>query len=64
MQLELKETIADQETGWIIEPNNMHALANKIFDISKMDFENFRQWVARRKNVLQNYTQDQMCVKH
>lgn len=59
-----KETIADQETGWIIEPNNIHALANKIFDISKMDFEKLSAMgKLGRKNVLQNYTQDQMCVK-
>ena len=59
-----KETIIDQETGWVIEPNNIQALANKIFDISKMNSEKLSAMgKLGRKNVLQHYTQDQMCLK-
>ena len=58
------ETIKNEETGWLFENNNKEDLAKNIYNISKMD-KSVLQFVGKeaRKNVVENYTKDKMCLK-
>jgi glycosyltransferase involved in cell wall biosynthesis len=58
------ETVIDGQTGWLFESNNEKNLANLIINISKKDKNSLKEFGAKgRKNVISNYTVDQMCSK-
>ena len=58
------ETIKNEKTGWLFENNNKEDLAKNIYNISKMN-KSVLQSVGKegRKNVIENYTKDKMCLK-
>ena len=58
------ETINHEKTGWLFTSNNKEELANNIYNISKMDKSTLQSMaIEARKNVIENYTKDQMCLK-
>jgi glycosyltransferase involved in cell wall biosynthesis len=58
------ETVLDNQTGWLFESGNEKDLANFIVNISKKDKSYLKEFGSKgRKNVISNYTVDQMCSK-
>ena len=58
------ETIVHEKTGWLFANNIKEELANNIYNISKMNKSILQSMTLEaRKNVIENYTKDQMCLK-
>ncbi|MGB4192088.1 MAG: glycosyltransferase family 4 protein [Rickettsiales bacterium] len=60
----IKETIIDQQTGWLIEPNNTKQLAETITKLLQIkNLERLRIARSARDNVQQNFSLASMCKK-
>lgn len=58
------ETIVPDETGWLIESNNVEQLVKKIKEILKMDIsERIAHAKIARKNVMKNFSLETMTKK-
>lgn len=58
------ETIKPEKTGWLFDHNSKEDLAKNIYNISKMSKAALQSLGKEgRKNVIENYTKDKMCLK-
>jgi len=58
------ETIRPEKTGWLFDHNSKEDLAKNIYNISKMSKPALQSLGKEgRKNVIENYTKDKMCLK-
>ena len=58
------ETIRPEKTGWLFDHNSKEDLAKNIYNISKMSKAALQSLGKEgRKNVIENYTKDKMCLK-
>lgn len=59
-----RETVIQGETGWLVPPGDVQALANAIDRVLELD-ENARAILAEKaiQNVRDNFSRDAMCVK-
>ena len=58
------ETIKPEKTGWLFDHNSKEDLAKNIYNISKMSKPALQSLGKEgRKNVIENYTKDKMCLK-
>ena len=58
------ETIKPEKTGWLFDHNSKEDLAKNIYNISKMSKAALQSFGKEgRKNVIENYTKDKMCLK-
>ena len=58
------ETIKPEKTGWLFDHNSKEDLAKNIYNISKMSKATLQSLGKEgRKNVIENYTKDKMCLK-
>ena len=58
------ETIKPEKTGWLFDHNSKEDLAKSIYNISKMSKAALQSLGKEgRKNVIENYTKDKMCLK-
>ncbi|NBX52357.1 MAG: glycosyltransferase [Proteobacteria bacterium] len=58
------ETIIDKETGYLVEPNDVNALADIIDFVLQMPKEQAEKMgLAGRKNIEKNFSNDLMCQK-
>ena len=58
------ETIRPEKTGWLFDHNSKEDLAKNIYNISKMSKATLQSLGKEgRKNVIENYTKDKMCLK-
>ena len=58
------ETIKPEKTGWLFDHSSKEDLAKNIYNISKMSKAALQSLGKEgRKNVIENYTKDKMCLK-
>jgi len=58
------ETIRPEKTGWLFDHSSKEDLAKNIYNISKMSKAALQSLGKEgRKNVIENYTKDKMCLK-
>jgi len=58
------ETIKPEKTGWLFDHNSKEDLARNIYNISKMSKAALQSLGKEgRKNVIENYTKNKMCLK-
>jgi len=58
------ESIKPEKTGWLFDHNSKEDLAKNIYNISKMSKAALQSLGKEgRKNVIENYTKDKMCLK-